>query len=96
MTQVLIFPTVHLNGTSGDDLAAKLKAAFDAIDAAAEALRQTAPHGRDYYVQEGAGADGYGTFSKARDQYQARQAKLKEVQDELQDLYLAVRKQIRR
>jgi hypothetical protein len=46
-----MIPTVHLNGTSREELCLQLQRADDALLAAYEALSATAPHGRDYYPQ---------------------------------------------
>jgi hypothetical protein len=46
-------PTVHLNGTSRDELLRQLNAVIDAIDLAENALLGAMPHGRDYYLQPG-------------------------------------------
>lgn len=76
----VIAPTVHLNGTSGEDLKQQLCDALGALRAAREALRQTAPNARDYYVQDDK------AFPRARDQYYARLAKLGEIQTELETI----------
>ena len=47
----IVIPTVHLNGTSKQDLLLPLMAAQCAVDAARVALMACAPHGRDYYVR---------------------------------------------
>jgi hypothetical protein len=47
---VLEIPTVHLNGTSRDELISQLRGAMEAVHAAEKALAQAGPHARDYYV----------------------------------------------
>lgn len=42
-------PCIHLNGTSRESLLNDLEAASTALDAAYEAMKRTAPNGRDYY-----------------------------------------------
>lgn len=44
-------PTIHLNGTSGEELARQVKDAADAVYTAIGALRNAAPNARDYYPQ---------------------------------------------
>lgn len=46
----LVFPTIHMNGTSKKDLYDGYLSAYTALSAAKNALRATAPHQRDYYV----------------------------------------------
>ena len=78
-------PTVHLNGTSKDALVKNLENAYRALLEACRSLNETAPHGRDYCVQEDPEA-----FSKANEQYHARGRKLVEVMDELIVIRVAV------
>ena len=76
----LIHPTVHLNGTSKDEL---LQGYLDAINALREAsvkIGHAGPNARDYYVQ------GHDAFTQARDQHVARLIKLAEVQKELEQI----------
>jgi hypothetical protein len=42
-------PDIHLNGTSKESLIEDLCTASAAIEAAYQAVKQTAPNGRDYY-----------------------------------------------
>lgn len=42
-------PMIHLNGTSKESLIEGLCKASNAIEEAYQALKQTAPNGRDYY-----------------------------------------------
>ena len=46
-----MIPTVHLNGTSRDELARMNLEALDAVRKAIGALHAAAPNGRDYYPQ---------------------------------------------
>jgi hypothetical protein len=43
-------PMIHLNGSAPETLLAGYEAAYTAVKAAEEAVRATAPHGRDYYA----------------------------------------------
>jgi len=76
----MTLPTVHLNGTGADDLLADNRAAHNAIRAAYDALRKTAPHGRDYYPQ------GDEAIQHAVDEYRARLAALHGVMQELDQI----------
>lgn len=69
----MIFPTVHLNGTLGQDLADNAAAAIEALRAASKAHALTAPNARDYYPQ---GDDAY---PAARKQYLDRVERLQAV-----------------
>ena len=73
----MIFPTVHLNGTSGDDLLSQTTDAMIALSDAIKALQAAGPHGRDYYVQQQA------NFAEAQQQHWDRIAKLEAVQADL-------------
>jgi len=71
-------PTIHLNGTSADSLLDSLGAAADALEAAYQALKQTAPNGRDYYPQ------GPAAMGAARSEHEARLKKIDQVKDEIE------------
>lgn len=47
---VSAFPTLHLNGTGADSLIRDYENALRAVRTAQQALNQSAPHSRDYYV----------------------------------------------
>lgn len=47
----LIHPTVHLNGTSKNELLQGYVEALRALRAAEAAIAKAGPHARDYYVQ---------------------------------------------
>lgn len=81
-------PTVHLNGTSGKELAIQLEGAVNAIFQAREALVLAGPNARDYYPQ---GASAYET---ARQQHSERAKRLSDIQDELQTIWEGVSAQI--
>lgn len=53
MSDDIIAPIIHLNGTSKDHLINALSDAYDALERAAEKVRRCAPNGRDYYPQPG-------------------------------------------
>tara|TARA_R110000868_G_C10772357_1_gene754803 strand:+ start:156 stop:578 length:423 start_codon:yes stop_codon:yes gene_type:complete len=70
----MMFPTIHLNGTSGADLLSQTVDAMLALSDAIKALRAAGPNGRDYYVQQDVTA-----FAQAQQQHWDRIAKLEAV-----------------
>lgn len=77
-------PTVHLNGTSEQELRSQLKEAAIAVTTAMEALRHAAPHGRDYYVQSDTACN------EAIKEHCARLDRLSSVYDELVEIHEAI------
>lgn len=69
----MIHPTVHLNGTSRDQLEEQTTAARRAVNAAIKAFAEAYPNGRDYYPQ------GDGTIGQAMREHDAEAAKLRSV-----------------
>lgn len=80
-------PTVHLNGTSKEGLVKPLAEAYDAIDLAYDALKRTAPNGRDYYPQ------GDGALVQAGAEHMDRLRRLDAIKEELQQLILLIDEQ---
>lgn len=76
----MMVPTVHLNGTSKDDLLEQVASAGDAVGRAIDALVLAQPNARDYYPQ---GSD---AFSMATREHLARLAALETVKRELYEL----------
>jgi predicted protein tyrosine phosphatase len=76
----MTLPTLHLNGTPATDLRHAYLAAMDAVQDAQDAVRQTAPNGRDYYPQ------GPDAINAAQEEHASRLAALQRVFDELQEL----------
>lgn len=70
-------PTVHLNGTSRDELKRQYLDAYRAVDAAIDAVQRACPNGRDYYVQP------VGAFQTAQGEHQRRLERLEGVKREL-------------
>lgn len=83
----MIVPTVHMNGTSKDELLRQIEIAHAAINHAIEGLAGAAPNARDYYVQ------GPGAFPQARAEHEARMHKLSDVMSELLALNEAIYEQ---
>ena len=79
-----IKPTIHINGTSAEELLKNLRAAYNAILNAQAALQGTAPHGRDYYVQSG------DAIAVAISQHVSRVTRLESVRKEIEELAIHV------
>jgi len=84
----MMFPTIHLNGTSGDDLLSQTTDALIALADAIKALQSMGPHGRDYYVQ------GPRVIDAAMGEHLARIEKLEAVQDDVRAVSQAIYAQI--
>lgn len=81
----MILPIVHPNGTSRASLVDLRCAAGAKLREALEALSAMAPHGRDYYLEEG-------RFEAAVAQHQRRVFMVREVWKEIQDETIAISK----
>jgi hypothetical protein len=79
-----IVPTIHLNGTNGEELKAEYYAAFEAIEAAVEALAAATSNARDFYPQ---GADAY---YRHRDERAEAFDKLRQVQDYVEGMLVGI------
>ena len=77
MRAPLTTPTIHRNGTPRSDLQQRYEVAYRMLTAALQALVDTAPHGRDYYLQE------IGAIERAIREHEARLAAVAQVRDEL-------------
>jgi hypothetical protein len=80
----LAMPSVHLNGTDKESLLLGYRAAMTAVNLAIQTLQDTAPHGRDYYVQKD------NPIGRAIDEHFARMQKLQRVMDEIEALAIHV------
>ena len=69
----MLYPTIHINGTSADVLLSQMSAAAAALTKGLRALEAAAPHARDYYVQ---GSDAYQAATR---EHGARVAKVAQV-----------------
>lgn len=74
----MIFPTIHLNGTSGADLLSQTDNAMIALSDAIKSLQSAGPNGRDYYLDGDVTA-----FAQAQQQHCDRLARLEAVEAEL-------------
>ena len=86
-------PTIHLNGTSGEELLGQMSEARAALLAAYRALQKAAPHERDYYVQ-GANSEGNSALSVAQYEHRERLRKLVEVDADLLEISMGIRDQL--
>jgi hypothetical protein len=72
-----MIPTIHLNGTSREELIRQLQQAVTALTEAHRALENAAPHGRDYYPQ------GKGAIQQAVIEHRERLMRLGDIQEEI-------------
>jgi hypothetical protein len=77
-------PTIHLNGTSKDELVRQYTTALNALWFAIEAHNRAAPHARDYYPQ------GDSAYTAASTEHLNRKYSLYEVYSQLEQLRNAI------
>jgi len=83
-----VIPTVHLNGTSGQDLIDQNTNAWEAVRKAIDTLRAAAPNARDYYVKSPE------AFSIAQRAHEYRVSALTAVRDQLASIVEGIQDQI--
>lgn len=83
----LFVPTVHLNGTSKNELLEQILGAYNALGKALDAMAKAAPHMRDYYVKK-YNADV--AFNAATFQHHERIRKVTAIREEYEKIYLAL------
>lgn len=76
----MMTPTIHLNGTSREELQAQLANALDAGETFRAALQAAAPNGRDYYPQ------GNGAICRAQCEHFARLERITTTLRELEQI----------
>ena len=76
----MMLPSIHMNGTSRENLLEGYCDAITAIDYAMDAIRQAGPNGRDYYPQ------GPNAMAQAGDEHLIRLQKLTKIREELNTL----------
>lgn len=78
-------PTVHLNGTSREELMRQLIEAADALRVAQKKLAEASPNNRDYYVQEANGSySATGSYSAALNEHEHLYQMLSEVLEQVE------------
>lgn len=77
MSTIVMIPTVHLNGTTGETLLDQYLAAAEAVQKALGVVCDAGPNSRDYYVQ------GPDAALAAQREHETRIGLLKKVRDEL-------------
>lgn len=77
----MILPTIHLNGTSREELQRQAEAAVRALDDAIARMSDAAPNGRDYYPQ---GPDVIRTVAR---EHSERIGQLKRMRDDMMKLW---------
>ena len=83
-TPELSIPTVHMNGTSKNELLDQLSSVYEALDNVLDVMRNASPNGRDYYTQE------HGSFEKAVTEHRHRALKVYAVRDEVETLIYCI------
>ena len=84
----MLVPTIHLNGTSGEDLLDQYASAVEAVREAIDAVCDAGPNARDYYVQ------GPDAALAAQREHEARVASIKRVRDDLAAIVEGIQDQI--
>lgn len=82
--RALTVPSVHLNGTSREELLRQVQNAGQAVFRARDALAKASPNARDYYPQ------GEAAYPAARAEHDRRARMLLEVEEELSQLPEAI------
>jgi hypothetical protein len=80
-------PTIHLNGTSKDDLLNALHNLASTLNVAGYEMEKVAPNGRDYYPQ------GPDAIREALAEHIDRAQRLKAIENEIDALYNAIEEQ---
>ena len=80
----MMFPTIHLNGTSRAELRLQYLQAIAALAIAQKAVQSTCPNGRDYYPQ------GTRAIDDAIGEHTARLRKLGDVMTELREIAMQI------
>jgi predicted ATPase len=87
MTNTLIIPTVHMNGTGKQTLIEEYVNAMNAVQTAIDALAQITVHSRDYYPQ------GNDAINEAKYQWNKQYDELMTVRNELEAIAIAIDEQ---
>ncbi len=81
-------PTIHLNGTNGQNLRREYQAAYEAVKYAIDKLCEATCNGRDYYLQE------TGAYSQAYAERQTALCQLRDVESYLGEILMGIRDQL--
>lgn len=84
----LVIPTVHNNGTSGQELLDQALEAAQALRKAQESLEGASPNARDYYTQ------GNLVFAAAQQHHKVRILRVQEIIDELMQIAESIQSQL--
>jgi len=84
----MVVPTVHLNGTSGQDLLDQNKEVAGYLRVGLTAMFEAAPNARDYYVQGG------NAYREARREYVDRCERVKAVLAEVDAIIEKIEEQV--
>jgi len=84
----MMIPTIHLNGTSGEELRDQWTAAQRAIDDAITALCDAGPNARDYYVQ------GPDAALQAQREHEDRMKQLRSMRNDIAQIVDKIEEQI--
>jgi hypothetical protein len=82
-------PILNINGSSPETMVKDILAALNALNDAAKAVAETAPHPRDWQTA----TDGDSLFTMARDQHRARLYRLGVIHAELEAIGLSIQEQ---
>lgn len=85
-----VAPTIHLNGTCGQDLRREYTAAYEAVKDAIDKLHKTTCHGRDYYPQE------MGAYSQAKAERDIALSHLREAENYVAEMLMGIKDQLKR
>jgi len=80
----MIIPSIHLNGTSGEDLFEQNLAVVNVLFDALEKMQMACPNARDYYPQ------GDAAFNVAMEEWQSRMDAVKTVREEFVKIMNAI------
>lgn len=78
-----VLPVIHINGTSKESLCSELESAYSALNAAYDAIKKTAPNGRDYYTAPG-------RMQQAEEQHRARLSMVQAVMDNIEAVLIGI------
>ena len=86
----MIYPRVHLNGTSRKELLEQLETAYRALNTAYACVQSAFPHARDYYVLPDS------AYTQARHEWHARLSAIAQAKVDMLEIYQNVESQGRR